>query len=329
MLKLPPRADHLKIFSDWNVAFHGTTPDKLIHIVEGGELLFPGDTTMNGETVQEVAGHFNNISKPDGFNTKQVFLSPSIKYAGCEAYAKKRRIHLASSGRYVYVRTVIQVRIKPDRFQVGPQTIGRSDPIDPPLDNDSIEWSTTARNCVIPTAVLIQVLESPDPGQSESICPTCRVLFGKNNSPAKQTCRHQHVICKKCNEKFKDIYGETCVLCSEPTYYQLDPNRDKAIRKRAESFVTAHDRMASTSREEPSRMEIFIKTMTGKTLTLRVSHTATIGRVKRELEALDGKPVEDQRLIFAGKQLEDGRTLADYNIQKESTLHMVIRLRGS
>ncbi|XP_072014019.1 uncharacterized protein [Amphiura filiformis] len=167
MLSLPPRAEHLNIFKKWNAAFHGTAPDIILPIVEGGELLFPGDKTMHGETLREVAGHFNDDSKPDGFNTKQVFLSPSIKYSGCEVYAKKGRMYLQSMGRHVYVRTVLQVRVKPDQFIVGPQTIGRSDPIDPPIDNKTIEWALSARNSVIPTAVLIQVLDSP--GASSSV----------------------------------------------------------------------------------------------------------------------------------------------------------------
>uniref|UniRef100_A0ABM0MJC5 Neuralized-like protein 4-like n=1 Tax=Saccoglossus kowalevskii TaxID=10224 RepID=A0ABM0MJC5_SACKO len=140
-------------YPQYHVAYHGTKSENLKDILLTHRLLIPGDTTPSGKIVNERKFHIPACNQ-FGFNTKQIFVSPSILYAGNPTYATPKKWYDCIS-RWVYNASVaIQVWIRPFSYKVGRHTLAGAYGIDPFFSDDTLEWSTTNRWDVIPYGLL-------------------------------------------------------------------------------------------------------------------------------------------------------------------------------
>ena len=105
---------------------------------------------------------------------------------------------------------------------------------------------------------------------------------------------------------------------------------DENARKRARlEYDESDDDHNDLPDENNGSSQIFMKTHTQGTLSIKINlATTTVAQLKVIIQRINGMPLDQQRIIFAGKQLEDSRTLADYNVQKECTLHLIYRMKG-
>ncbi|XP_070567240.1 neuralized-like protein 4 [Ptychodera flava] len=153
----------LKIDENWHVAFHGTRIESIADILDNGHLSIPGDVALGGTKLSERIGHFTDNWKPNGFDTKQIFVSPTIRYAGTDAYACPVRVTASESDEVLYkARVAFQVWIRPKSYEIHEQTIGAKKRIDPVFKNDVLEWSTKERAAVVPYGLLVKVNDPDD-----------------------------------------------------------------------------------------------------------------------------------------------------------------------
>lgn len=154
----PPETTEEHVWRDWHVAFHGTRVCSIESIWRVG-LKMPGETMYNGKGIVELWGHYNDKAKPEGVDTKKIFVSPSIRYAGADEYAPSKSFEDPKTNTSYNCKVAFQLRIKPSSYNIGKKTI-KQNSIDTYIKDNILEWSTKDKDSIMLTGLLVRMVES-------------------------------------------------------------------------------------------------------------------------------------------------------------------------
>lgn len=156
-LKMPNKAHVLNVSEKWHLSYFGTKVETLRRILDTGDLHSTGDLSVEGNVLLPQPPVFTEKSHPDDTSVNKIFLSPTLKYAGCNEFSPKNKVVDPKTKKVHHVRLAFQVYVKPGSYKIGPQTIGANEQIDARFSNSELEWSTKERGSTLLHSLLMKV----------------------------------------------------------------------------------------------------------------------------------------------------------------------------